>query len=151
MLNIFGATIAFDKFAYYSLGNSTEAIGFDLQYLYVGLSPAILGGLAIASRRPLIGYLMLGSSLVYVLLLPLPLASYRATLFVTGALLGPGLAAAFDNRMGRHLFAILMLAVALAMMSRRATLREPGIGMPLWQKYPRWEFTPFYYLAEIQK
>lgn len=151
MLQTFGAAIAFDKFAFYSSPASGEAAGFDSRYLLLGLAPGVLGCLALFNRRFMLGHLLISSTLVYLLLLPLPLASYRATLFVTSALLGPALACGLIDRVGRRLFAFFCLGVALAMLARRGQFDVEGNGMSLWKKFSRADVVPFYYAPEICK
>lgn len=150
-LKTFGTVVAFDKIDYYSNPVSDEVAGFDSRYLLVALSTSVLGCLAIANRRFMLGHLLIASTLLYILLLPLPLASYRTTLFVTTALLGPALACGLVDRVGRRLFASICLGVALAMVARRAQLHEDGVGMSLWHKFPRADVVPFYYVPEIWK
>jgi hypothetical protein len=139
---------ALDKLRYYTTDNQ-DAAGFDSTFI-----PAIVlvaaGSLAILKfRNGELSRLLLFFCVVFFLLLPLPLASFRATLFVTSALLAPVVCLALVRYLPTYAFSTFVGVLTLGMVMRRVLLTDESSGMAPWHLFQAITTTPFEYALRL--
>lgn len=137
---------ALDKLQFYAQFND-EVSGFSQRYLPIMVALAVLGWFARWYRGGRIALLVLAFSLLYVALLPLPLASFRLNLFALGGLLGPMFALAAVRRVGDRAFAFGAFALCVLMIARRVLVADTESGMGLWHSFSVFEIVPFRYVG----
>ncbi len=137
-----------DKLSYYTAGNQ-DAAGFDQNFIPLVLLVAI-GSLAIVGyRNGELTRILLFFSLLFFALLPLPLASFRVTLFITSALLAPLTCLVLSRRIAGSTFAVLCAALTAAMIVRRVLIVDDASEMALWHLFKPVEVFPFQYVIRI--
>lgn len=143
------AAAMFDKAIYYNSDAVLEAQPIDRNYLVV---MAFALCCAFACRNYKDGFLLRVTAIFmvfYVALLPLPFASFRTALFITGGLLAPlGVLAVTTATRGRMLVATALAIVAIQFM-RRVFFQQEGTGMALWNAYPAAQLKMYYYFDTL--
>lgn len=137
---------ALDKLQYYSQGND-PVLGLDRSLLPLVVALCAMAWLSRTYREGDIARLVLASSVMYVALLPLTLASFRLTLFALAGLLGPLAALALAPRTSDRGFAIAAFGLSALMLARRVAFTSPDSGMGLWHSFPPIDLAPFRYLS----
>ncbi len=139
---------AVDKLRYYTDGNQ-DAAGYDSSF--TPLIWIIAGGsLAITHfRKGELSRLLLFFCLLFFALLPLPMASFRITLFITTALIAPLLCLAVMHRLSALAFRILCGIMTIAMIFRRVLVVDESSGMALWNLFNPVGVSPFQYLVRL--
>jgi hypothetical protein len=137
-----------DKLSYYTEGN-LDAAGFDRSFIPLVLAVAIGSLSVVGHRNGELSRLLLFFCLLFFALLPLPLASFRVTLFITSALLAPIVCLALSRRIAASTFALLCAALTAAMIARRVLLNDSASDMGLWHLFKPLEVLPFQYIIRI--
>lgn len=137
---------SFDKLEFYAR-LSDELGGFDRSFLPVVLALCAAAWLARAYRKGDISRLVFAFSALFAALLPLPLASFRLTLFALAGLLGPMAALAVAHRTSDRSFSALAFALGTLMVVRRILASDAGSGMGLWHAFQPVEVVPFRYVG----
>ncbi len=137
-----------DKLSYYTSGNQ-DAAGFDRNFIPLVLLIVIGSLAAVGYRNGELSRILLFFCLLFFALLPLPLASFRATLFITSALLAPLACLALSRRIAASIFAALCAVLTAAMMARRVLLTDDTSEMGLWHLFEPVEVFPFQYVIRI--
>lgn len=149
--NIVGIDVgALDKLRYYTEENR-DAEGYDATFIPIVV---VCVGLAYLARRFDDGQLfrlVLVFAAVFFALLPLPLASFRLTLFLTTALVGPLFCLALADRLSVGQFGALALLLTLAQLLRRIAFADETSGMGLWHVFRQFEPIPFDYLLRLAR
>ncbi len=138
-----------DKLSYYTLDNQ-DAAGFDQNFIPLVLLVAI-GSLAVVGYRDgELSRILLFFCLLFLALLPLPLAPFRVTLFITSALLAPLACLALSHRrISASTFTVLCAVLTAAMVARRTILSDDASQMGLWHLFSPVEVFPFRYVFRI--
>ena len=137
-----------DKLSYYTEGN-LDAAGYDRGFIPLVLVVAIGSLSVVAYRNGELSRLLLFFCLLFFALLPLPLASFRVTLFITSALLAPLASLALSRRIDASIFALLCAVLTAAMIARRVLLSDDASEMGLWHLFKPLEVLPFQYVIRI--
>jgi len=137
-----------DKLSYYTEGN-LDAAGFDRGFIPLVLAVAIGSLSVVGYRNGELTRLLLFFCLLFFALLPLPLASFRVTLFITSALLAPIACLALSRRTAASTFALMCAALTAAMIARRVLLSDSASDMGLWHLFKPLEVLPFQYVIRI--
>lgn len=138
----------FDKFTYYTEGIE-DAAGYDITFLPLVIAVAVAGLFVRHQLDRRIGLILVVFAVLFVALLPLPLASFRITLFITAALVGPTICLAMAARLRARVFSFLCVGLGIAMMARRLWSNDPSNEMALWYLYPPVDIAPYYFVARI--
>jgi hypothetical protein len=137
-----------DKLSYYTAGNQ-DAAGFDRNFIPLVLLVVIGSLAAVGYRNGELSRILLFFCLLFFALLPLPLASFRATLFITSSLLAPLACLALSRRIAASTFAVLCAALSAAMIAKRVLLTDDTSEMGLWHLFEPVEVFPFQYVIRI--
>lgn len=143
-----GTDFGIDKLLYYTSGNE-DAFGFDAQFVPIFIFVTVGAFLMRRYRAGEISRVLLFAVAAFFLLLPLPLASFRLTLFVSAALLGPIVCLVLTPRLSSSMFAAICAAMSLFMIGRRVFIVDSSSGMELWHQFSAIESAPFAYLGAI--
>jgi hypothetical protein len=141
---------AIDKLQYYGTGAALEHESINLKYIGIPVALYVIAIWFYNSVGSCLYSLASVGLFVYVTLINVPLASYRATLFLTGALIGPifGKAQIKSEWLGIGSLWLPNL-LSLAMIAKRFLSGRDGELMSLWYKYDLIGDSPFYYLKSL--
>lgn len=137
-----------DKLRYYT-ENNDDAQGYDSGFIPLILLVAAGSLFVVKFRNGELSRLLLFFCLLFFALLPLPLASFRATLFITAALLAPVACLALVWRIPSTAFTLLCGVLTFSMLARRVVVVDDTSGMALWYLFSPVETLPFQYVFRI--
>ena len=145
-----GGDDAVDKAQYYASGDAQQHAAINFKYVWIPIFLFLITTLRGKQVGADLKSLAAVGLIVYIILINVPLASYRATLFLTAALVGPIMV--ISNLqikwLGLGNFWLPNL-LSFVMVAKRAFSGHDGEPMALWYKYELIGVTPFYYLKNL--
>lgn len=136
---------AFDKLSYYTSGN-LDAASFSAELITLPIIWMCL--LIMGKRNDLVvpANLVVTMAVIYISLLNIPLLSFRLTLVVSAALMGPMLYLLLARLRPHSVLVSLSVLAVCANQFRRWVLYDTESGMGLWVAYPQADIFPLYFV-----